>query len=89
MAFFEYKRPRQFEYQPRFYNPDKERLEQLKAKYGEIGETYNRRINFREALKEKKAEKIGSKIPVSKIILYACVLVVLLYVIAEFLSRWQ
>lgn len=88
--FFEHKRPRQFEYQPRFYDPKKERLEQLKAKYGEQqGETFNRRINFRAALKEKQDEKLGSKVPISKIVVYACIVVILLYVILEFLARWQ
>lgn len=89
MAFFEHKRPRQFEYKPRFYNPEKERLEQLKAKYGEIGETYNRKINFRQALNEKKEEKIGTKISVSKIVLYACIVVILLYVLLMVVEKWQ
>lgn len=89
MSFFEHKRPRQFEYKPRFYNPDKERLDQLKAKYGEIGETYNRRINFRAAMKEKKEEKIGSKIPIGKILLFACLAVVLIYILLYFVEKWQ
>ena len=48
MAFFSPKKPRKFEYKPRFYDPKKEELEQLKAKYGPIeGESFKRRINFR------------------------------------------
>lgn len=55
MAFFKTRKPRQFEYKPRFYNPQKEELENLKKKYGEVeGESYNRRINFRAAMNEKK-----------------------------------
>ncbi len=41
MAFFSPKKPRKFEYKPRFYDPKKEELEQLKAKYGPI-EALNR-----------------------------------------------
>jgi len=59
MAFFNIRKPRQFEYKPRFYDPKKEELENLKKKYGQIeGESYSRRINFRNAMQEKKDEKM-------------------------------
>ncbi|MCF0210452.1 MAG: hypothetical protein HUK18_03960 [Bacteroidales bacterium] len=88
-TFFEHKRPRQFEYKPRFYDPKKEQLEQLKAKYGENnGETYNRRINFRKAMEEQKKDKIGAPISMSKILLFACIIVCLVYVLCEIVLKW-
>ncbi|MBQ9311914.1 MAG: hypothetical protein IJ213_02595 [Bacteroidales bacterium] len=89
MALFQYKRPRQFEYKPRFYDPKKEQLEQLKAKYGENqGEDYSRKINFRKVFEQQKAEKIKSPISSSKIILYACIVVILIYVIIIVLEKF-
>lgn len=90
MSFFEHKRPRQFEYKPRFYDPKKEQLEQLKAKYGEQnGETYSRKINFREAMQAQKKEKISSSISPSKILLYACIIVAALYFLIMVVEKWQ
>ncbi|MDR1847105.1 MAG: hypothetical protein LBR17_03195 [Bacteroidales bacterium] len=90
MRFLKVNKPRQFEYKPRFYDPKKEKLEQLKAKYGAIeGERYNRRINFRAAMNEKKSEKIGKPVPMLKIIVYACVAVALIYVLLYFIEQWR
>ena len=36
MSLFQTRKPRQFEYKPRFYDPQKEELERLKAKYGDV-----------------------------------------------------
>lgn len=89
MAFFSPKKPRKFEYKPRFYDPKKEELEQLKAKYGLIeGESFKRRINFRQAMHEKKDEKIGKPISILRIILIASLLLVALYFLLTFVERW-
>ena len=90
MNFLKTSKPRQFEYKPRFYNPQKEELEQLKAKYGPIdGERYKRRIDFRSAMKEKKDEKIGKPISFMKILSFACLAVALLYLLLFFVEKWQ
>ncbi|MDD2530810.1 MAG: hypothetical protein PHN41_06220 [Bacteroidales bacterium] len=89
MAFFNPKKPRKFEYKPRFYDPKKEELEQLKAKYGPIeGESYKRRINFRQAMQEKKDEKINKPIPILRIILIASLLMIALYFLLTFVEKW-
>jgi hypothetical protein len=90
MRFIKVKKTRQFEYKPRFYNPEKEKLEQMKAKYGPIeGERYKRRIDFRSAIREKKEDKIDKPIPFLKIILFACLVVMLLYFLLYFVEKWQ
>ena len=90
MNFLRTRKPRQFEYKPRFHNPEKEKLEQLKAKYGPIeGERYKRRIDFRSAMKEKKDEKIGKPISFMKILLFTFLAVALLYFLLVFVERWQ
>jgi cytochrome c-type biogenesis protein CcmH/NrfG len=90
MSFFKTPKPRKFEYKPRFYDPKKEELEQLKAKYGPIeGNSYNRRINFRQAMQEKKDEKIKKPIPITKIILIAAVLMIALYFLLTFVETWK
>lgn len=88
MAFFKTKKPRRFEYKPRLYDPKKEELEKLKAKYGEIeGESYKRRIDFRQAMNEKKNEKLGKPIPATKIILIASLLMLALYLLLTFIEK--
>ncbi|MBP1629526.1 MAG: hypothetical protein H6Q15_419 [Bacteroidetes bacterium] len=90
MAFFKTRKPRQFEYKPRFYDPQKEELENLKKKYGEVeGESYNRRINFRAAMNEKKNEKIGKPIPVMKIIVFTSLAMALLYLLLSIIEKWK
>lgn len=87
--FFEVRKPRQFTYKPHFYDPDKEELEQLKAKYGPIGETYKRKIDFRAAMNEKKEKKIDKPFPISKILLFACAIVAILYFLILIVEKWQ
>ncbi|MDR0789200.1 MAG: hypothetical protein LBO06_00235 [Bacteroidales bacterium] len=90
MRFLKINKPRQFEYKPRFYDPQKEELEQLKAKYGPIeGESYKRRIDFRSAMKEKKEEKVSKPVPFMKILVFACLAVGLLYILLYFVEKWQ
>lgn len=90
MALFETRKPRKFEYKPRFYNPDKEQLEQLKAKYGEIeGESYKRRIDFRSAMQSKKEDKIGKPASLFRVLLIACIITILLYVLLMVVEKWQ
>ncbi len=89
MAFFKTQKPRRFEYKPRFYDPKKEELEQLKAKYGSIeGESYKRRIEFRKNMQDKKDEKIGKPVPALKIILIASLLMLALYLFLTFVEKW-
>ena len=40
MAFFKTRKPRQFEYKPRFYDPKKEELECSKARFLSIEENH-------------------------------------------------
>lgn len=90
MAFFNVRKPRQFEYKPRYYDPKKEELENLKKKYGQIeGESYSRRINFRKAMDEKKEEKMKLPIPASKIILYTSIAMILVYLLLTFIEKWK
>ncbi|MDD3724176.1 MAG: hypothetical protein PHV83_01445 [Bacteroidales bacterium] len=90
MAFFNIRKPRQFEYKPRFYDPKKEELENMKKKYGQIeGESYSRRINFRNAMQEKKDEKMKLPIPASKIILYTSIAMILVYLLLTFIEKWK
>jgi hypothetical protein len=90
MGLFETRKPRRFEYKPRFYDPDKEQLEQLKAKYGEIeGESYKRRIDFRSAMKEKKEAKIGKPASLFRVFLIATIITGLLYFLLHFVEKWQ
>lgn len=90
MAFFNLRKPRKFEYKPRFYDPQKEELERLKKKYGPIdGESYNRRINFRAAMQDKKDEKMKLPIPASKIILYTSLAMILVYLLLTFIEKWN
>ncbi len=90
MALFQTRKPRRFEYKPRFYDPDKEQLEQLKAKYGDLeGESYKRRIDFRAAMKDKKDEKLGKPVSILRILLIASVLVGLLYFLLYVVETWQ
>lgn len=90
MAFFKTGKPRQFEYKPRFYDPKKEELEQLKAKYGDKeGESYDRRINFRKAFEDKKKEKLGKPISIGKILLFATLAIALLYVLLTIVEHWK
>lgn len=86
---FTVRKPRQFNYKPRFYDPQKDELEQLKAKYGPIGETYNRKISFRKAMEEKKEKKISKPFPMTKILLFACLVVALIYFLITFVEKWQ
>lgn len=86
---FTVRKPRQFNYKPRFYDPKKDELEQLKAQYGSIGETYNRKINFRKAMEEKKEKKISKPFPMTKILLIACLVVGLIYILMTFVEKWQ
>ncbi len=89
MAFFTPKKPRKFEYKPRFYDPKKEELEQLKAKYGpNDGESFNRRITFRKTMQDKKDEKIKKPISVMRIILIASLLLIALYFLLTFVEKW-
>lgn len=89
MAFFKTKRPRRFEYKPRFYDQKKEELERSKARFGSIeGESYNRRINFRESMNEKKHEKLRRPIPATKIILYASLAMIAIYLLLTFIEKW-
>lgn len=88
MAFFNVRKPRRFEYKPRFYDKKKEELEALKSKYGEIeGESYKRRIDFRQAMKEKKNEKLGKPIPATKIILIISLLMLALYLLLTYIEK--
>ncbi len=90
MSLFETRKPRRFEYKPRFYDPDKEELERLKAKYGDTeGESYKRRIDFRSAMKEKKNEKLGKPVSAMKILLIATIIVALLYFLLFVVETWQ
>lgn len=90
MSFFKTPKPRRYEYKPRFYDPKKEELEQLKAKYGPIeGESYKRRINFRQAMQEKKDEKMKKPIPVFRIILIASILMIALYFLLTYVETWK
>ncbi|MDR1005538.1 MAG: hypothetical protein LBL74_01555 [Bacteroidales bacterium] len=90
MRFLKINKPRQFEYKPRFYDPKKEELEQLKAKYGPIdGERYKRRIDFRSAMNEKKEEKLSKPFSMLKILIYAVVAVGLIYFLLYFVERWH
>lgn len=86
---FNVRKPRQFTYKPRFYDPQKDELEQLKAKYGPIGDSYKRKIDFRAAMEKKKQEKIDKPFPMTKILLFACVVVVLIYFLIAFVEKWQ
>ncbi|MBP3254099.1 MAG: hypothetical protein J6M30_06295 [Bacteroidales bacterium] len=86
---FNVRKPRQFNYKPRFYDPKKDELEQLKAKYGPIGDKYKRKIDFRAAMNKKKEEKLSKPFPVTKILLFACVVVMLVYVLIYFVEKWQ
>lgn len=90
MSIFQTRKPRRFEYKPRFYDPDKEELERLKAKYGQSeGESYKRRIDFRSAMKEKKDEKLGKPISALRIILIASIVAGLLYFLLFIVETWQ
>lgn len=90
MSIFQTRKPRRFEYKPRFYDPDKEELERLKAKYGQSeGESYKRRIDFRSAMKEKKDEKLGKPVSALKIILIASIVAGLLYFLLFIVETWQ
>jgi hypothetical protein len=90
MGLFETRKPRQFEYKPRFYDPNKEQLEQLKAKYGEIeGESYKRRIDFRSAMKEKKEAKLGKPASLLRVVLIATIITGLLYFLLHYVEKWQ
>ncbi len=86
---FTVRKPRQFNYKPRFYDPKKDELEQLKAQYGPIGDTYNRKISFRKAMEEKKEKKLSKPIPMTKILLFACLIVGLIYILMTFIEKWQ
>lgn len=89
MAIFRTRKPRKFEYQPRFYDPKKEELENLKKKYGEIeGESYNRRISFRESMQEKKDEKLKSPIPIFRILLFTAIAMILIYILLTVIEKW-
>ncbi|MBP6429302.1 MAG: hypothetical protein KA273_02780 [Bacteroidales bacterium] len=89
MAFFQTRKPRKFEYKPRFYDPQKEELEQLKAKYGEIeGTSYKRRIDFRQAMNDKKNDIIRKPIPASKIIIVASILMAAIYFLLTYIEKW-
>lgn len=90
MAFFNIRKPRQFEYKPRFYDPKKEELENLKKKYGQVeGELYNRKINFRKAMNEIKDEKMKTPIPALKIIFYVSIAMLLVYILLTFIEKWK
>lgn len=89
MAFFKTRKPRQFEYKPRFYDPKKEELERSKERFGNIeGQSYNRRINFRESMNEKKHQKLRKPIPITKILLYASLAIVAIYLLLTFIEKW-
>lgn len=89
MAFFKTRRPRQFEYKTRFYDPKKEELERSKERFGKIeGQAYNRRINFRESMNEKKHQKLKKPIPITKILLYASLAIVAIYLLLTFIEKW-
>lgn len=86
--FFEVKKPRQFNYKPRFYDPEKEELENLKAKYGEkTGESYKRKIDFRQAMESQRKKKIGKPSSFLRVILIACVILILIYVFLTFIAK--
>lgn len=90
MSLFQTRKPRQFEYKPRFYDPQKEELERLKAKYGDVeGTEYKRRIDFRSAMKTKKEEKIGKPVSGLKIILIASLIIAILYFLLYVIETWQ
>lgn len=89
MAFFQTRKPRKFEYKPRFYDPDKEELENLKAKYGEIeGKSYKRRIDFRQAMKDQKDIKLRKPVPASKIIIYTSIAIAAVYLLLTYIEKW-
>ncbi|MCK9164061.1 MAG: hypothetical protein WCR29_03395 [Bacteroidales bacterium] len=89
MAFFQTRKPRKFEYKPRFYDSKKEELEKLKAQYGEIeGTSYKRRIDFRQAMNEKKDDKLRKPIPASKIIIIASLLMAAIYFLLTYIEKW-
>lgn len=89
MAFFKTRKPHQFEYKPRFYDPKKEELEHSKAWFGNIeGQSYNRRINFRESMNEKKHEKLRKPIPITKILLYASLAIITISLLLTFIEKW-
>lgn len=89
MAFFKTRKPRQFEYKPRFYDPKKEELERSKERFGNIeGQSYNRRINFRESMNEKKHQKLRKHIPITKILLYASLAIIAIYLLLTFIEKW-
>ena len=90
MSLFETRKPRQFQYKPRFYDPDKEELERLKAKYGDNeGKAYKRRIDFRSAMKAQKDKKIGKPASALRIMLIAVLIVGLLYFLLYIVEQWQ
>lgn len=90
MSLFETRKPRQFQYKPRFYDPNKEELERLKAKYGDNeGEAYKRRIDFRSAMKAQKDKKIGKPASALRIMLIAVLIVGLLYFLLYIVEQWQ
>jgi uncharacterized membrane protein YvbJ len=89
MAFFKTRKPRQFEYKPRFYDPKKEELEISKERFGNIeGQLYNRRINFRDSMNEKKHQKLKKPIPIAKILLYASLAMIAIYLLLTFIEKW-
>ncbi|MDD4002029.1 MAG: hypothetical protein PHU35_04495 [Bacteroidales bacterium] len=60
----------------------------MKSKYGEIeGESYKRRIDFRQAMNEKKNEKLGKPIPATKIILIMSLLMLALYLLFTYIEK--
>ena len=57
-SFFRVRKPRGFQYQPRFYDERKERLERLRS--GQLDAENERRARLREAWKSKRTAQLLS-----------------------------
>lgn len=89
MPILQPEKPRKFEYKPRFYDSNKEELEQLRAKYGKKeGEAYKRRIDIRAAMEEHRNQRLKKPFPILKIMLYILLSVGLVYLLLRVVETW-
>jgi hypothetical protein len=84
LVFFRTNSPKRFAYRPRYYNPEKEAMQRRKAEMGltsELNENETLRARMSARWRQKSPEKVGSKYQPIRIIVYAAVAVVSIYLI--------
>jgi hypothetical protein len=76
--------PKRFTYRPRYYNPEKEAMQRRKAELGlasELNENESLRARMSARWRHKNPEKVGGKYQPIRMIVYAGLALVSIYLI--------